>query len=117
MTRNDGAISDCDSQMNVDTQECEETNNLPDFNIEIVKTTRLFSPDKKTKKHKQPQQTMTSMKTVEINDDKSAAEAQAIYKGAAGGVKVATKEEIKESVGLTNKTEKSEKRINLFKKR
>ena len=120
VTRGDDAASDCDdSAMNIQTEECDETNDLPDFSIEIVKTTRLFSPDKKTKQQVQGQymkQTMSSsLKMVEIKEDKGAAEAQAIYQGgAAGGIKVASKDEVKESVGLNNK---SEKRINLFKKR
>ena len=64
-------------------------------------------------------QTMSSsLKMVEIKEDRGAAEAHAIYQGgAASGVKVASKDEVKESVGLGNKSEKSEKRINLFKKR
>lgn len=120
ITRGDGAASDCDdSAMNIKPDECDETNDLPDFSIEIVKTTRLFSPDKKTKQQVQGQymkQTMSSsLKMVEIKEDRGAAEAQAIYQGgAAGGIKVASKDEVKESVGLGNK---SEKRINLFKKR
>ena len=53
------------------------------------------------------------MKTVIINDEKADREAEAIYGGAASEVKVATRDELKESVGIA----KPERRINLFKKR
>lgn len=88
---------------------------MPDFDIELVKTTRLYGTDKKQKQAK-PQ--MNTMKTVEINEESTTnAEAKAIYGGAASGsgVKVATRDELKESMGLEGKSEG--KKINLFKKR
>jgi len=89
---------------------------LPDFDIEIIKTTKLFSPNKKAK-HSKSKPQMTSMKTVEINEDSNAtSEAKAIYgNSASGAVKIATREEVQDSVCLDNKP--SEKKINLFKKR
>ena len=108
MTR--GAQSDRHSMGNLETEECDDKMSIPKFDIEIVKTTRVISPDKKNRK----KEVMQSMKTVVIQDDKSEAEAKAIYGGVAGGVKVATKDELKQSVGIAKP---EPKKINLFKRK
>lgn len=77
--------SDAESMSNIKT-EIDEEAAIPEFSVEIVKTTHLFAPDKANK--------MSSTKTVMVKDGKSEAEAKAIY-GTASGLKVATKEELK----------------------
>ena len=108
-SRSGSVCSGRDSIENIKDEEAEEMS-IPEFDVEIVKTRRQFAPDKYNK--------MSSTKTITIKEGKSEAEAKAIY-GAAGRVKVSTKEELKQSVGLDTKSSRSaakpDKPFNLFK--